>query len=132
MSERTMAKTADRVTAEELAVYQATARQREARQRREQADRVSRARALAYRAARLLKERFAARQVILFGSLARQDFFHSRSDIDLAVAGIKSQDFWRAWSALDTLAPEFELDLVALEAASPALRQELERDGVEL
>ena len=127
-----MVKTADQITAEELAVYQATARQRETRQRREQADRMSRARILARRAARLLKEEFEARQVILFGSLARQGFFHSRSDIDLAVAGVRSQDFWRAWSVLDTLDPEFEIDLVALESASPALRQELDRNGMEL
>ncbi len=107
-----MVRTASQITAEELTVY--------------------RARILANRAARLLKEQFEAREVLLFGSLARQDFFHGRSDIDLAVAGLKSQDFWRAWGMLDRQDPEFEIDLVDLEAASPALQQELERDGVEL
>ncbi|MCQ3976400.1 MAG: hypothetical protein DPW09_23465, partial [Anaerolineae bacterium] len=33
----------------------------------------------------LLKNRFRARQVILFGSLAGQGVWHSQSDIDLAV-----------------------------------------------
>ncbi len=127
-----MAKTAVQVTDEEMAVYRATARQREDHEHREQAQRVQHAWILAQRAAALLKDRFGARRVILFGSLARRDFFHRRSDIDLAVEGIKSQDFWRAWSALDMLGNEFEIDLVDVETASPSLRLEIEREGVEL
>jgi len=127
-----VAKTAAQVTDKEMAVYRATARQREEQERREQAQRARRARTLAQQAAALLKERFDARRVVLFGSLARRDFFHRRSDVDLAVEGIKSQDFWRAWSALDTLGCEFEIDLVDVETASPSLRQQIEREGVEL
>jgi len=52
--------------------------------------------------------------------------------VDLVVEGIASQDFWRAWSALDTLGSEIEINLVDLEDASPALRLEIEREGVEL
>ncbi len=127
-----MVKTAAQVTDEEIAVYRATARQREERERRDQARRAQRARVLAQRAAALLKERFGARRVVLFGSLARRDFFHRRSDVDLAAEGIRSQDFWRAWSVLDTLGCEFEIDLVDVETASPSLRLEIEREGIEL
>jgi predicted nucleotidyltransferase len=127
-----MTKTAVQVTDKEMAVYRATARQREEQQRQAQAQRARRAWTLAQRAAALLKERFDAKRALLFGSLARRDFFHQRSDVDLAVEGIRSQDFWRAWSALDTLGCEFEIDLVNVETASPSLRLEIEREGVEL
>jgi predicted nucleotidyltransferase len=120
-----MARTASQVTDEEMAVYRATARQRaeQARQEREQC--AQRARIVAHQAAALLKEQFGAQKVVLYGSLARQDFFHQRSDIDLAVQGIRNQDFWRAWAALDILGSEFEIDLVDVEAASPALRLQI-------
>ncbi|MBI1878981.1 MAG: nucleotidyltransferase domain-containing protein [Chloroflexi bacterium] len=36
----------------------------------------------------LLKNRFGARRVILFGSLAGQGVWHNQSDIDLAVEGV--------------------------------------------
>lgn len=127
-----MAKTAAQVTDEEMAVYRAGARRREEQERRQQAQRAQRAWMLAQRAAVLLKERFGARRVVLFGSLARRDLFHHRSDIDLAVEGIRSQDFWQAWSVLDTLGSEFEIDLMDIETASPTLRLEIEREGVRL
>jgi predicted nucleotidyltransferase len=129
---QTMAKTAVQITDEEMAVYRATARRQEEERRREQAQRTERALVQARRAAALLKERFGARQVVLYGSLARQDFFHQRSDIDLAVRGIETKDFWRAWAALDTLELEFEINLVDAESVSPVLRALLEEEGVEL
>ena len=127
-----MTKTAIQVTEQEMAVYRATARQRAEQKRQEQTRRAQQAWMLAQRAAALLKNQFGARRVLLFGSLARHDFFHQRSDIDLAVEGIKSRDFWRAWSTLDILGCEFEIDLVDVETASPSLRLEIERAGVEL
>jgi predicted nucleotidyltransferase len=127
-----MAKTAAQVTEEEMAVYRATAWQREEEDRKERVQRTQRAWRVARQAAGLLREQFDARRVVLFGSLARQDSLHRRSDLDLAVEGIKRQDFWRAWSALDTLGGGFEIDLVDFETASPALRLEIERGGIEL
>ena len=127
-----MVKTAAQVTDKEMAVYRATARQREDQERKAQAQRAQRAWTLAQQAAALLKEQFDARHVVLFRSLARRDFFHRRSDVDLAVEGIRSRDFWRAWSALNTLGCEFEINLVDVKTASPSLRLEIEREGVEL
>ena len=43
-----------------------------------------------------------------------------------------NKDFWRAWSALDTLGCEFEIDLVDLEMALSSLRLQIEREGVML
>lgn len=127
-----MAKTAAQVTEEEMLAYRATAQQREDQERQEQMLRIQRALSLAQEAAKLLRKDFKARQVILFGSLARRDFFHKRSDIDLVVTGVKSQDFWRAWSALDRLGSEFEIDLIDLETASPRLRSIIKQEGIEL
>lgn len=127
-----MVKTAAHITDEDMVVYRATARRREEQARQEREQRTQRAWILAQRAAALLKGRFGARRVILFGSLARPDFFHRRSDVDLAVEGIKSQDFWRAWSALDALDHDFEIDLVDVGRASPLLRGQIEEKGIEL
>jgi predicted nucleotidyltransferase len=127
-----MARTATQITDEDMVVYRTTARQREAQARQEQEQRAQRARIVAHEAAALLKERFGARDVVLYGSLARQDFFHQRSDIDLAVRGIRSQDFWRAWAALDLLSSEFDFDLVDAEAGSLAFRSQIEQEGIEL
>jgi len=73
--------------------------------------------------ARLLKERFGARRVILFGSLAGQTTWHEQSDIDLAVEGLADEDFFPAYSACRDLLPrDMELDLVPLEDAYPEMR----------
>jgi predicted nucleotidyltransferase len=125
-------KTAGQVTDQDMITYRATARQREEKERQELIRRSERAYTLAQQAAKLLKTKFGAERVILFGSLARGDFFHRRSDIDLIVAGIKSKDFWRAWAELDTLGNEFEIDLVDINTISPNLRLEIKREGVEL
>lgn len=71
---------------------------------------------------RVLKERFGAHEVYIFGSLAGQSPWHSQSDIDLAVEGLSSEKYIAALSALWQLLPEgLELDLVPLEDAPPEL-----------
>lgn len=73
--------------------------------------------------ATLLRERFGARRVILFGSLAGQGPWHECSDIDLAVEGLPPADFFPAYSACRDLLPQgMELDLVPLEDAHPQMR----------
>lgn len=71
--------------------------------------------------ARLLKERFGAREVYLFGSLAGQSPWHSRSDIDLAVEGLAHREYIPALSALWQLLPE------GLEQTLTLLRQRIEQ-----
>lgn len=72
---------------------------------------------------RLLKERFGAKQVILFGSVAGQGTWHERSDIDLAVEGLAPAEFFPACSACRELLPRgLELDLVPLESVYPEMR----------
>jgi predicted nucleotidyltransferase len=88
-------------------------------------ERRKRALAVAEECMALLKNRFGARRVILFGSLAGQGVWHETSDIDLAVEGLKPEDFFPAYAACDKLLPrdlELELDLVPLEDVYPELR----------
>jgi predicted nucleotidyltransferase len=87
---------------------------------------------IARRAAHLLREEFGATRVIAFGSLVHNAWFGSRSDIDLAVEGIPAEAFWRAWCALDRLDPAVNIDLIAIEAASDSLRDEIVHQGVAL
>ena len=48
----------------------------------------------------VLKERFGASKVYLFGSVAGHSPWHSRSDIDLAVEGLAPEKYVPALSAL--------------------------------
>lgn len=81
---------------------------------------------------KLLQERFAAKRVILFGSLAGQTPWHDRSDIDLAVEGLPEGQFFRAFSACrDLLSSDLDLDLVCLEDVYPEMRSRILR-GIDM
>ncbi len=88
------------------------------------------ARAEATAAARVLKERFGARRVRLFGSLARQDAVEG-FDIDLAVEGIAPERFFAACAAADQVV-SLRLDVIDVKEAPPLLARRIEQDGVDL
>jgi len=87
---------------------------------------------VARKAARILKESFGVTRVLLFGSLVTQSWFHIRSDVDLAVEGLKPKDFWRADCRLESISDGFEIDLVDLSTAPSGLKQTIPRDGKEI
>ncbi len=108
-----------------------------ARLRQEQREAGSRKRRdLAWSAARnaaaVLKQQFGASRVILYGSVVHGYWFGPHSDIDLAEEGVNPADFWRAWCAVDQVAPGFEINLIATESATESLRQVIEQEGVDL
>lgn len=96
------------------------------------AERWERAWQVARRATELLRERFGATRVMVFGSLAHRAWFTPWSDIDLAAWGIPPDAFYRAVALVSGLSQEFEIDLVGMEDCRPALRRGIEREGVEL
>lgn len=105
-----------------------------ARYRAEQAEREAmrlRARADAEAAAGVLRQRFGATRVILFGSVARPGGFFEQSDIDLAVSGIPVSTFFRAWAEAARVA-SVEVDVVDLAECSPTLRTVIDEEGIEL
>lgn len=91
-----------------------------------------RAMRLARQAAALLRAEFGARDVMLFGSLARPDGFTLWSDIDLAVFGVPADRFYAAVAAITGLSAEFKVDLVDAEACKALLREAIDRDGIAL
>lgn len=94
-------------------------------------NRAAEALAVASSIAMELKARFGASSVRLFGSLARGDF-HNRSDIDLAVCGVKSADYFRAVAFASGFSNSFRVDLVDADDCSDALRQHIQQEGQEL
>lgn len=81
--------------------------------------------------AKLLKREFGAARVVVFGSLARPESFTHGSDVDVAVEGL-SGDYWKAWGVIEDAIPTRVVELVELEAASPALRSAIEDEGIAL
>ena len=88
--------------------------------------------ALVRQAADLLKSRFGLRRVVLFGSLADDVWFRADSDVDLAVEGLSAEDYWDAWRLVEDVIRERPVDLIEIERAGKALRQVIERYGIEL
>ncbi len=87
--------------------------------------RVTREQALeiAKRAEEILKTRFGATRVIVFGSARGDAPWHEGSDLDLAVEGVKPSDLFSARAALERdLAPYLEIELVELKTVSPRMR----------
>ncbi len=119
------------LTTEEREAYRQALRRREADRLDAVRRLAERAWAVAREAARILKEEYGARQVILFGSLARGTF-GLRSDVDLAVEGLSGRAFYRAVGRLQALDSSLSVDLVDVEEASPALRRAIEREGIPL
>ncbi len=117
---------------EKMAVFRKTARQKMLREKQDQKIRREYSLLLAEKAAKMLKKRFGAKQVFLFGSLARNAVFDRLSDIDLAVWGMDGKMYYRAVSRLLDMDPETGFDLVMLENASPGLLQQIQKEGQEL
>ena len=129
-----MPKTAIELTPEELAQYRPEEIVRERRERTaaERRARWQQARAVAEEAAAILRERFGARRVLIFGSGADPEAFTLWSDIDLAVEGVAPERFYAAVAAVMDLSPDFRVDLIDVQSARPSLRAAIEQEGVEL
>ena len=82
--------------------------------------------------ATVLRKRFHARRVVLFGSLAHAAWFAPDSDVDLAVEGLAPDAFWEAWRLAEEMIPDRPVDLIEIESATPSLRKAIERYGVDL
>lgn len=120
------------VTPEAMARYRETVRRRQQERAIARAERRARAWKVARQAASLLTREFGAARVIVFGSLARGRQFTERSDIDLAAAGLRAEDYLIAVARLQDLSAEFSVDLVAWERCRPELRAIIEAEGIEL
>lgn len=106
----------------EVAEYRRHWRERTAREAARRRELASRARAEARRAAHVLVREFGASRVYLFGSLAQEGWFHERSDVDLAVEGIASERFFKAWAASGAHS-DVPIELVDLDEVGEPMRK---------
>lgn len=117
------------ITSQQMEIYRRTARRRREAEQQARALRAKQAWVVAEKAAALLKQRFQAEQVLLFGSLLRPECFDQRSDIDLAAWGIPEKDFLRAVAAVTSLDSEISVDLVRMEEASQSICRHILEEG---
>ena len=87
---------------------------------------------VAKQASSLLKRRFGAERVVLFGSLESKDSFTPWSDIDVAVWGIAPDDFYYAVAAVTGLSPDFKIDLVEPATCRAAMKDSTQKHGMEI
>jgi predicted nucleotidyltransferase len=79
---------------------------------------------VAQQCAQFLKERFNVDNVYIFGSVVGDGIWHKRSDIDIAVEGLPSENYMRAYFDMyDLLPPGLDLDLITLENAPVKMRE---------
>ena len=71
-------------------------------------------------AAHILKGRFGADRVRVFGSLVHEEMLHSGSDIDLAVEGLRPIDYWEALASVMFLDDQLSTRLGRLFSISTA------------
>ena len=129
-----MAKTALDLTPQEWQAYKPahSFETRNAAQKLQQKKRREVAWRLARQAAQLLRDKFKADKVVVFGSLTHQSWFNQWSDIDLAAWGIPPDRFYSAVAAITGLSPDFKIDLVDPESCQPMLREVIDQTGLEL
>ncbi len=101
------------------------------RQTRLPRDRRARARSDARRIAAFLRQHGVSRIVGIGSAFASGRRFTSRSDIDIAVAGLPAERFFSV-SAQAADLTDFELDIIPIESATEAMRRTLREDGVDL
>jgi len=70
----------------------------------------------------VMLKRYGAERIILFGSMVEGDKFGGRSDIDIAVEGIKEEEFLRAYADC-MMEFDFEIDLKPLEKLTSLFRK---------
>jgi len=96
------------------------------------AARVEQAWRAARQAAQVLRDRFGATRVVVFGSLAQPKGFTRWSDVDLAAWGLAPRDTFRAMNAVADVQREIEMNLVDVGTCPAELLAEIERQGVDL
>lgn len=78
--------------------------------------------------ASLLASRYNADLVVLFGSYAKGTH-RMNSDVDIAIQGIDSNDYWEAWAFVDQLTG-LSIDLRCLENFPACSRKLILKQGV--
>ena len=119
------------ISSSDMEIYWRTARRHKAALEQKRRLREKHGWAVAEKAASLLKQKFSADRVLVFGSLIRPGHFDERSDVDIAVSGVADSDFLQAVAAVTALDREITVDLIQIEQSSPSLCRQVE-EGIEI
>lgn len=79
-----------------------------------------------------LRQKFAIKRIIVFGSLARQFDFHDDSDIDLAIELEDQRFFYRAASLADRQSGEFKVDIIDVGQCTDSIKEKIKKEGIVL
>ncbi|MDQ3005556.1 MAG: nucleotidyltransferase domain-containing protein [Chloroflexota bacterium] len=115
-----------------LAQYRGTAMRRQKARASKIKLRMKKGWKLAHLAAKVLRDRYHAQRVVVFGSLLRETSFNEWSDVDVAAWGIPPELTFRAIGAVMDLDPAFEVNLVDVNTCFPTLLKVIEHEGVDL
>ncbi len=59
-------------------------------------------------------------------------WFTADSDIDIAVEGLETKRYYRAWKIAEDMIPDRPVDLVEIESVSESLKRAISRYGLEI
>lgn len=82
--------------------------------------------------AKILKDKYDAETVIVFGSLLDKQRFHKKSDIDLAVMGINDKKFYKAYGEITAKFTGINIDLVDVKDCEKSLLTVIEKEGIKI
>jgi predicted nucleotidyltransferase len=117
---------------DKLAQYRRTAIRREKVRVSQMKVRMKQAWKLAKKAAKILREQYHAKRVVVFGSLLHETRFTKWSDVDIAVWGIPPDQTFRAIGAVMDLDSSLEINLVDVNTCTPSLLKSIEREAVDV
>ena len=80
----------------------------------------------------LLRKRFDATRVAIFGSLTSPEYFDAHSDLDLVVWGISPTLFYQAVAAVTAISSEFTVDLIDGDTPPAHLSKALREDSINI
>lgn len=77
----------------------------------------------------MLKEKYGAVHVVLFGPLAHRVWFTPRSDIDIYAEGIPVSSFFKAEADTQEMVQGFKVDLVDSGVCPPDMIAKIKQEG---
>jgi len=117
---------------EKIAEYRFTAIQRQKTRIPSAKTRMKKGWRLARKAAKILRENYHAKRVVVFGSLLSEKRFNQWSDVDVAAWDISPDLTFRAIGAIMDLDSSLVVNLVDVNSCPPALLETIEKEGMDI
>lgn len=117
---------------DKIARYRSTAARRQDARITKIKGRMDKGWKLARKAAKLLKDQYHAKRVVVFGSLLHETCFTQWSDVDIAAWDIPPELTFRAIGSIMDLDSTIEINLVDVNTCPPSLLKTIKKEGVDL